>query len=62
MMEENKKTDVLNKLNIALCNLLDEYNQIKPDANTTTKNNLLGFLDKLSKAYGIVQGNISRQE
>ena len=51
------KEEVLNEFHIALKNLMELYNRIDPSANTTTKNNLFLSLDKLSRAYGIIQGN-----
>ena len=56
MEEKVTKEEVMNQFHIALKNLMEFYNRIEPTANTTTKNNLFLSLDKLSKAYGIVQG------
>ena len=56
MEEKVTKEEVMNQFHIALKNLMEIYNKIEPTANTTTKNNLFLSLDKLAKAYGIVQG------
>ncbi len=57
MNEKVSKEEVMNQFHIALKNLMEIYNQIEPSANTTTKNNLFLSLDKLARAYGIIQGN-----
>ena len=57
MAEKVNKEAVMNEFHIALKNLMELYNKIDPAANTTTKNNLFLSLDKLAKAYGIIQGN-----
>ena len=56
MEEKVSKDEVMNEFHIALKNLMEIYNKIEPSANTTTKNNLFLSLDKLARAYGIVQG------
>lgn len=57
MADKVSKEEVLNEFHIALKNLMEIYNRIEPSANTTTKNNLFLSMDKLAKAYGIIQGN-----
>jgi len=56
MEEKVTKEEVMNQFHIALKNVMEIYNKIEPTANTTTKNNLFLSLDKLARAYGIVQG------
>ena len=56
MEEKVSKEEMLNQFHIALKNLMEIYNRIEPAANTTTKNNLFLSLDKLSRAYGTIQG------
>jgi hypothetical protein len=57
MEEKVSKEEVMNQFHIALKNIMEIYNRIEPAANTTTKNNLFLSLDKLAKAYGIIQGS-----
>lgn len=62
MDKKINKEDVMNEFHTAMHKLMVLYNGIDPLANTSSKNFIFSALEKLSKAYGIIQGNIGFEE